>query len=648
MDHLQGLNQEQKKAVLHTKGPLMILAGAGTGKTKTITHRILHLIKEGVAPEEILAITFTNKAAREMEDRVGALLGSDAAHRYSGAPRPFVSTFHRLGVHILRNEGHRIGLSKHFTIFDKADATRAIKEAVIARGLDPKQFEPGRIGNTISRQKGDFVTLDEYRAAAGNEYFPRIVADVWTLYEELLKKEGAVDFDDLLLKTALLLRDNEDVRTHYQATWQYLHVDEYQDTNSVQYAIARLLAQAHRNICVVGDTDQNIYSWRGANLQNIMNFETDYPDANIVILEENYRSTQTILAAANDAIRKNKIRKEKTLFTKNIEGEKISLYGAYDEADEATYIARVCGELMARGAVPEDIAVLYRANFQSRALEEAFLGKKIPYQVLGVRFFERKEVRDIIGFLRAALNPHSLSDVKRIVNVPPRGIGKVTLAKMFSENERGLTASAAKSVSSFRSLLASIAEVALRDPVSHTIKYILRESGIEAHLRSGTEEDRERLENIRELVTLATKYDTLPPEEGVAHLIADAALATDQDSLEKNERAVKLMTVHAAKGLEFPYVFITGLEQDLFPHRRIGAGGVSHEEEEEERRLFYVALTRAEKKLFLTYASIRTIFGSRQINTPSEFLSDLDSSYVEEVLEPIGQGEFGGKVIYLD
>lgn len=648
MDHLQGLNQQQKNAVIHLRGPLMILAGAGTGKTKTITHRIMHLIKEGVLPEKILAITFTNKAAREMEDRINALLQSDQAHRYSGAPRPFVSTFHRLGVHILRNEGHRIGLSKHFTIFDKADATKAIKEAIIARGLDPKQFEPGRIGNTISRQKGELVTVEDYRAAAGNEYFPRIVAEVWGVYEELLKKEGAVDFDDLLLKTARLLRDNEDVRTHYQATWHYIHVDEYQDTNGAQYAITQLLAQTHKNICVVGDTDQNIYSWRGANLKNIMNFETDYPDATIIVLEENYRSTQTILAAANDAIRKNKMRKEKTLYTKNIEGEKISLYGAYDEADEALFVARTCKELIDGGANPEDIAVLYRANFQSRALEEAFLNKKIPYQVLGVRFFERKEVRDIIGFLRAALNPHSLSDVKRIINVPPRGIGKVTLAKMFSEDEQGLTASAAKNVSSFRSLLASIAEVAMRESVSHTIKYILRESGLEAHLRGGTEEDRERLENMRELVTLATKYDTLTPEEGVAHLIADAALATDQDSLEKNERAVKLMTVHAAKGLEFPYVFITGLEQDLFPHRRIGSGGVSREEEEEERRLFYVALTRAEKKLFLTYASIRTIFGSRQVNTPSEFLSDLDSAYVEEVSEPIGQGEFGGKIIYLD
>lgn len=646
-DHLSGLNNQQKEAAQHTKGPLMILAGAGTGKTKTITHRILHLIKEGVAPEEILAITFTNKAAKEMEERVVSLLERDAAFRHSGAKRPFVSTFHRLGVYILRNHGESIGVPKRFTIFDKDDALRAIKAALAEAGLDPKQFEPGRVLNTISRQKGELVTAETYAANAGNDYYPRIVADIWRRYERMLTTEHALDFDDLLLKTALLLKNDTAVREHYAKKWRYVHIDEYQDTNGVQYGISRILAQEHGNICVVGDTDQNIYSWRGANLKNIMNFEKDYPDARVILLEENYRSTQTILAAANDAIKKNTMRKDKTLFTKNIDGEKIGVYTAYDEADEARFIAQKTRDLTKQGIEPRDIAVLYRANFQSRALEEAFLNENLPYQVLGVRFFERREVKDLISFLRAAHNPDSLADVKRIVNIPPRGIGKVTLAKMFSGDESGLTPAATRSVATFRDLLARIRDAAATEPVSHTLKFIMRESGLEEHLRGGNEDDRERLENIRELVTLAAKYDALPPEEGIEKLLADAALASDQDELEVDQNAVKLMTVHAAKGLEFDYVFVSGLEQDLFPHRRIGTAGVSREEEEEERRLFYVAVTRARKKLFLTCASLRTIFGARQVNTPSEFLTDIDAAYVDEELGG-GGDSFGGKIIYLD
>ncbi|OHA84585.1 MAG: hypothetical protein A2408_02960 [Candidatus Yonathbacteria bacterium RIFOXYC1_FULL_52_10] len=646
MEHLSTLNQEQKNAALHTKGPLMILAGAGTGKTKTITHRIFHLIKEGASPDSILAITFTNKAAKEMEERVMTLLESDAAFRHSGAKRPFVSTFHRLGVHILRNHGEAIGIPKRFTIFDKDDAVRAVKAAIAEAGLDPKQFEPGRVLNTISRQKGELTTAEMYAENAGNDYYPRIVSDIWRRYERILGSEHALDFDDLLLKTAHLLKTNDAVRDHYAKRWQFVHIDEYQDTNGAQYAISRILAKEHGNICVVGDTDQNIYSWRGANLKNIMNFEKDYPDARVILLEENYRSTQTILAAANDAIKKNTMRKDKTLFTKNIDGEKIGVYTAYDEADEARFIAQKTRERIRDGVEPRDIAVLYRANFQSRALEEAFLNEQVPYQVLGVRFFERREVKDLISFLRAAQNPDSLSDVKRIVNIPPRGIGKVTLAKMFSADEANLPPAATRSVAAFRVLLERIREAAATEPVSYTLKFIMRESGLEEYLRNGNEEDRERLENIRELVTLAAKYDGFPPEEGIEKLLADAALASDQDELSTNQNAVKLMTVHAAKGLEFDHVFVTGLEQDLFPHRRIGSAGVSREEEEEERRLFYVAVTRARKKLYLTCASLRTIFGARQVNTPSEFLIDIDPAYVEE--EMSSGDSFGGKIVYLD
>ncbi len=649
MEHLKHLNEKQKEAALHKEGPILIIAGAGTGKTSTLTHRILHIIKEGVPPSEILAITFTNKASKEMQERVNELLlkhGFDVGIRYglpatayrskeevgrwqAGDSRPFIGTFHSLGVHILRAHAQIFGLTKHFTIVDKNGANSLIKEAVKEQGIDSKQFSPDRILSVISRQKGALITLNQYKSDVGNAYFPMIVSAVWERYEKLLARERALDFDDLILKTVILLRDHPEIREEYQRRWKYIHIDEYQDTNTVQYEMARLLAGAKMNICAVGDGDQNIYSWRGANLQNILNFEKDYAGAQTILLEENYRSTQTILAAANDVIKKNTVRKEKNLYTRNAEGDKISLIESYDEGGEARTIGEKIKNLIDSGTNPENIAVLYRANFQSRALEEAFLIMEIPYQVLGVRFFERKEVKDILSFIRAALNPESLSDIKRIIDSPPRGIGKATLVKMFAKDEASLTPAAQKRVNEFWVLLASIQEYALVEKTSKLIKFVSEKSGIEASLKTGTDEDNDRLENIHELVTLATKYDILPPEEAVEKLLGDAALASDQDSMIKSSRAVKLMTVHAAKGLEFPYVFVTGLEQDLFPHKRMSSGTVSKEDSEEERRLFYVAITRAKKKLYLSYASVRTIFGQRQVNAPSEFLSDIDDTYTE-------------------
>ncbi|MCK9344705.1 MAG: UvrD-helicase domain-containing protein [Candidatus Pacebacteria bacterium] len=631
MTHLDHLNDKQKEAATHKDGPILIIAGAGTGKTSTLTHRILNLVKEGVSPSEILAITFTNKAAKEMQERVNHLLekhGFDAGMRYGDA-RPFVGTFHSLGVYILRAHAQAFGLNKHFTIVDKNSASSLIKEAVKEQGIDSKQFSPDRIAGVISRQKGALVTLAQYKADVGNAYFPMIVAAVWERYERLLARESALDFDDLILKTVLLLRDHPEIRREYQNRWKYIHIDEYQDTNGVQYEMARLLAGETMNICAVGDGDQNIYSWRGANLQNILNFEKDYKGAQTILLEENYRSTQTILAAANDVIKKNTVRKEKNLFTRNGEGDKISLIESYDEGGEARAIGEKIKSLIDSGTDPEDIAVLYRANFQSRALEEAFLIMEIPYQVLGVRFFERKEVKDILSFIRAGLNPESLSDIKRIIDSPPRGIGKATLMKMFAKEEDSLAPAARKRVADFWALLASIKEYALTEKTSKLIQFVSEKSGIENSLKTGNDDDSERLENIHELVTLATKYDFLPPEEAVEKLLGDAALASDQDSMMKSASAVKMMTVHAAKGLEFPYVFVTGLEQDLFPHKRMGAGPQSKEDSEEERRLFYVAITRAKKKLFLSYASVRTIFGQRQVNLPSEFLNDIDDSLTE-------------------
>lgn len=634
-EHLSGLNKEQKEAALHKDGPLLIIAGAGAGKTKTITHRIVNLIKEGVAPEKILAVTFTNKAAKEMRERIILEIEKNVKGQEKV---PFVSTFHSLGVHIIKENARVLGLTKYFTILDEGDAVGFIKDILKDLGIDPKQYEPKKIKNVISREKGKFTNLSDFTEREGNSAnaLSKIVAQVWNLYEKRKMKENSLDFDDLLLKAARLLKDNLEIRKVYQDKWEYVHIDEYQDTNEVQYLMSKMLAENNKNICVVGDADQNIYSWRGANLKNILSFEKDYPNAKIVLLEENYRSTQNILEAANTIIKKNKFRPDKNLFTRKETGEKIGLYEALDETDEAEFVATKILTLM-DSTIPSswsEICVLYRANFQSRALEEAMLRYNIPYQVLGVKFFERREIKDTLAYLRAALNPESLSDIKRIINFPARGIGKVTLVKIFAKDMEDLPIKMRIKINNFYETLTDIQEKIQTLKTSEVIKYVVKKSGIENELSSGTEEDAERLENIKELATLALKYDNLEEGRGVEKLLEDASLASDQDSLmittEKKEKinAVKLMTVHAAKGLEFNHVFITGLEDGLFPHERRESSETT--DQEEERRLFYVAVTRARKKLFLTFANYRTIFGSRNINTPSEFISDIPADLLKK------------------
>jgi len=643
MSHLDSLNPAQRSAAEHTTGPLLIVAGAGAGKTKTLTHRILNLIKSGIAPEHILAITFTNKAAREMADRVRALLATEASVRHGAkAGEPFVATFHSLGAYILRAEHEATGRGTHFSILDDDDTNRLLKQAIIAQQLDPKQFEPRRLKNAISREKGELLTAETYAARVGNEYFPRIVAGVWKEYERLLVQEKAFDFDDLILHTTLLLSERPDIRVKYQARWTHIHIDEYQDTNVAQYKLSKILGGDQHNICVVGDTDQSIYGWRGADFRNMMIFEEDYPEATVVLLEENYRSTEHILAAANDIIKKNKVRKDKTLFTNKKGGEKISIVSTLDEREEARFIAKTCRDLITQGVSPKDIAILYRANFQSRALEEGLLARDIPYQVLGVKFFNRTEVKHVLAYIRAALNPDATADIARILNVPTRGLGKTTLAKILAGDEASLPPATKEKVASFRTILANIAHAAETYTPSLLIRYTIKQSGLEEMFLKDREEGEERLENAYELVALGSKYDTLPLGEGIATLLSDAALASDQDSLgthtKKQVDAVRLMTVHASKGLEFPYVFITGMEQDLFPHRGFDGPVRNPEREEEERRLFYVAVTRAEKKVWLTYTHMRTVFGSKNVNTPSEFLMDLDEAYIETA-EEIGEDE---------
>lgn len=657
--HLESLNSEQKSAVLQIEGPLLILAGAGAGKTKTVTHRILHIVKQGIAPHQVLAITFTNKAAKEMRERVLKLIREDESLNMpvSFEEKPFVSTFHALGVHILKENSRLIGLNRHFTIFDKTDATSAVKAAVIEAGLDPKQFEPAKILRVISREKGNLTTVEAFTRLTSNEYFSNIVATVWKKYEEHLKKEQALDFDDLLLKSALLLRDHKEVLERYQGIWKYIHIDEYQDTNKVQYMIAKLLASKTRNLCVVGDIDQNIYSWRGADIKNIMDFEKDYPEAKVVTLEENYRSTKTILDTANAVIKKNKKRREKNLFTRQGAGEKIVMFEGYDEVEEAHYIAEKSNELIRGGVEPNEIAVLFRANFQSRILEEAFLAHSVPYQLLGTKFFERKEIKDALSYLRAALNPQGLADLKRIINEPPRGIGKVTLLKIFSGQEESLSGAVRDKIQSFRNVLTQIRDLATREKPSSVMRFVVSASGLEAEYKKGTDEDLERLENLQELVTLSTKYDHLPPvtlgtetsaASGLEKLIEEAALQSDQDEMKEAKNAVKLMTVHASKGLEFEHVFITGLEQDLFPHLKLSEERMSESESEEERRLFYVALTRAKKRLYLTFAGVRTIFGSKRMNVPSEFLGDIADHNVEAASYEYQRPARTGRSFYFD
>ncbi len=613
-------------------GPLLVLAGAGAGKTRVIAHRILEIVRQGAAPSEVLAITFTNKAAGEMRERVAALLQK---HGQAGGQPPFVSTFHSLGLSIIKEHAKLLEYKRTPAIYDRADCLREIKNAL--KGIGEVEFEPRMVLGAISRAKGDGMPLSEYaeRAASFRE---RTIAAAWALYEKALREDGAVDFDDLLLKAVELLAKHKDVREAYQRRWRYIHIDEYQDTNAIQERLAGLLVGPDKNICVVGDPDQTIYGWRGAKIENILHFEKKYPQAKIVLLEENYRSTKTILDAANELISNNRNRPFKNLFTGQGAGEPISLYVAGDGGDEALFVARKIGELGAQGVRPQHIAVLYRANFQSRAIEEKLLDADIPYQVLGTRFFERKEVKDALSFVRASMN-ETPADLGRVLDTLP-GIGKVTKLKILSGQEAALPAKMREKVASMRALLSKIHAGASTMPPSELLHTVIVESGMEKAFKEDKLEGGERLENLAELVSLAARYDKLPAPEGLELFLESAALASDQDEIKEEQNRVRLMTVHAAKGLEFAYVFIVGLEEGLFPYAR--------EEEaqdgtEEERRLMYVALTRAQKKLYLSFAMMRTVFGNLDMRTASSFLEELPGELLfAETPEKLG------KTIYLD
>ncbi|KND50090.1 MAG: DNA helicase II / ATP-dependent DNA helicase PcrA [Parcubacteria bacterium C7867-008] len=644
MDHLQPeyvshLNPRQKEAVLATNGPVSVLAGAGSGKTSVLTTRIYHLMRQGVPADKILAVTFTNKAAREMRERLHAKLPD--------TPLPFVATFHGLGRELLQTYGSVIGVSRHFTIYDRDDSKSAIREALKALDVDPKEVPPAAILSRISKAKSEGQTLSAFREKHGRESFrSRITVDVWARYDETLKKEKALDFDDLIVLPVHLLRDHLDVRARVQERFSHLHIDEYQDTNELQGKLAHYIAGDRKNIFVVGDIDQSIYTWRGATIDNLLKFEETYPGAKHIVLEHNYRSTATIVEASNQIIERNKNRKDKHAITNNMKGDRITIHPAATAEGEALWVAREARRLIERGTTPEEIAVLYRTNFQSRTLEEAFLACSVPYKLLGTRFFDRKEVKDTLAWIRLALDPDRESDRMRAVQSPPRGIGKVTLGKLVAGKRDELRAGDKAKVDTFEAVVASLRELAQTALPSVFVKLVIEKSGIESSLLKEGEEGQERLENVKELATLASRHDEIPGLDGIAAFLAEAALAGDQDEMDRPEGerkekkpGVTLMTVHAAKGLEFDAVFVTGLEEGLFPHE--GMGGEEERDEEEERRLFYVAITRAKKRLFLTLARIRRIYGTDFMSEPSQFIRDIDP----ELTHFVDAGPFGPEAI---
>jgi DNA helicase-2/ATP-dependent DNA helicase PcrA len=642
--YLEGLNEAQKRAVLATQGPISVLAGAGSGKTRVLTTRIYHLIREGVPPKAILAVTFTNKAAREMRTRVASMLdasyeGVGNAGHASGA-LPFIATFHGLGRELLESYGTAIGVPRFFNVYDRDDSEKVIATALKALEVETKELSPRAVLQRISRAKGDGVRAQEFYEKNSRAGFgARIVAEVWLRYDKTLKSEKALDFDDLIVLPVRLLEEHADIRAAAQQRWQYLHIDEYQDTNGLQEKLTGLLAETHKNLFVVGDGDQSIYGWRGAKMENILNFEKRYPGAQTILLQHNYRSTKNLVTAANTIIEKNKNRKEKQSITENAPGEPIMIHAAQSAEEEARWIAGKI-RLLLRSNPEETVAILFRTNFQSRALEEGLLKMGVAYKLLGTRFFARKEVKDALAWMRLAMDSSREVDKLRAAASPPRGIGKVTLAKLAAGQRSALRAGELTKVQLFEEAIEELSRATDALIPSEFVKLVVEKSGMRRVLYDeGNEEDRERFQNVEELASVAVRYDTVPGKEGIAAFLADAALAGDQDELDQGEQAkVTLMTVHAAKGLEFDTVFVSGMEEGLFPHE--GMGSDTDRDEEEERRLFYVAMTRAKQRLFLTFARIRRIYGSDYLAEPSSFLADLDPQVVlydvynaEEIIE---------------
>jgi len=635
MDLLKDLNPAQADAVKTTSGPLLILAGAGSGKTKTLTHRIAYLIaNERVWPNEILAVTFTNKAAREMRERLGVLLGQDGGSRNF---MPWMGTFHGICVRLLRMDGDKVGISSNYVIYDEDDRQGLIKQAMKQLSIGDKQIKPRAVSSIISNAKNELVSPDEFEASA-NYPFQKEVAKIYALYEKMRKDAGALDFDDLLIETVRLFKEHPETRKKWRAQFKHILIDEYQDTNAAQYAIVKSLVGDDRNICVVGDDWQSIYSWRGADFTNILNFERDFPGAKIVKLEQNYRSTGAILEAAHSVITKNTQRTEKKLWTAEPAGAPVQVHGVYDEAEEAYTVASRIGAQTSIGARSEgDFAVLYRTNSQSYTLERALLQHRIPYQIIGgVRFYDRKEIKDVIAYLRLLYQPNDRMSFSRIVNVPTRGIGATSLEKFLLwqansgmdiisslvnvEQTSTITPRAKMALATLGELLRNLqGKLQAETPPSELIETLVSKTGYRDFILDGTPQAEEREANIGSLISDAKTFLTLPD------FLEEVALMSSADS-DSNEQKVTLMTIHAAKGLEFPVVFMVGMEEGIFPNARVQDDGPAALEE--ERRLCYVGMTRAREELHLSYAQSRLQFGQRGYNMPSRFLADMGHDVV--------------------
>jgi ATP-dependent DNA helicase UvrD/PcrA len=630
MDVLSELNTAQQEAVQTTSGPVLILAGAGSGKTKTLTHRIAYLIShEGVWPNEILAVTFTNKAAREMRERLGSILAQDGSVR---SFMPWMGTFHGICVKLLRIDGSKIGIAPNYVIYDEDDRQSLIKQAMKQLELSDKQIKPRAVSSVISNAKNELVTPEEFIAHA--QYpFQQQVGKIYAHYEKMRKEAGALDFDDLLIETVRLVKEQPEVRKKWQSQFKHILIDEYQDTNAAQYAIVKNLVNEMRNICVVGDDWQSIYSWRGADFTNILNFERDFPGSKVIKLEQNYRSTGAILEAAHNVITKNEQRTDKKLWTAEPSGAPVQVHQVYDENEEAYLIATRISTHVTMGARQYgDFAVLYRTNSQSYSLERSLLQQRVPYQIIGgVRFYDRKEIKDVIAYLRLLYQPNDRISFSRIVNIPARGVGATSLEKfniwqlqtggdiisalINAQEANGLTGRAKNSLSELGSLLRGLqAKVQSEVSPSEIIESLLQKTGYRDYILDSTPQAEEREANIGSLISDSKAFATLPD------FLEEVALMSSVDTNTTNQK-VTLMTIHAAKGLEFPVVFMVGMEEGIFPHSRVYEAGPS--ELEEERRLCYVGMTRAREELHLSYAQSRLQFGQRGYNTPSRFLADM-------------------------
>ncbi|WP_047979586.1 DNA helicase PcrA [Ornithinibacillus contaminans] len=642
-DLIKGLNKEQQEAVCHTEGPLLIMAGAGSGKTRVLTHRIAYLMDEKeVSPRNILAITFTNKAAREMKDRVSKLVGPEGADMW-------VSTFHSMCVRILRRDIDRIGFNRNFTILDSGDQLSVVKQVLKNLNIDTKQFEPRAMQGQISTAKNELISVQEFATKAGN-FYDRTVANVYEGYEKILRKNQSLDFDDLIMQTILLFKRVPEVLEYYQRRFQYIHVDEYQDTNHAQYILVKQLANRFQNLCVVGDSDQSIYRWRGADISNILSFEKDYPTAKTVFLEQNYRSTKSILEAANKVISNNPGRKPKNLWTQNPDGQKINYYQGATEQDEAFFVTNKIQELVREeGISPSDIAILYRTNAQSRAIEDTLMKSNVAYQMVGgTRFYDRKEIKDMVAYLRLITNPDDDLSFERVVNEPKRGIGKTSIEKLrayATENGMsfyqavevvdftGVSKKAAIALAEFGDLIKTLTQQQEFLTATDMVEAVLERSGYEQMLKNERSiESQSRLENLEEFMTVTQNFEETSEDKSLIAFLTDLALIADIDRVDEedpdNQEKVTLMTLHAAKGLEFPVVFLIGLEENVFPHSR---AMFDEEEMEEERRLAYVGITRAEKQLFLTNAKMRTLYGRTNMNPISRFINEIPDELIDGI-----------------